>query len=167
MLNSEYGGVANQECWIVLHSPHEATTADGKKYMANECDHIRSITPATGIQRDQDWFTHDNTLLYIIRHYLDKLPQVCHIKLWSDQCPSQYKCRQNFGFLANLSCRRPIVVTQRFAATAQFKGVHDKIGEVSKHMISSHEKVQDIEVRCSSAFEFFEAASRLMPGPKV
>ena len=166
-LNSEYCGVANQECWVVLHSPHIVKPTNDEEYMSNECDYIRSITPATGLQKDQDWFTHDMTLQYILQHYIDKYPHVTHFKIWSDQCPGQYKCRQNFGFLANLSLDKDITITHCFGATSQFKGVHDKVGESSKKTIQLREKAQDMNARCSSAYEWFATAEKLMPSPKV
>jgi hypothetical protein len=52
--------------------------------------------------------------------------------LWTDGAPNQYKCRQNFYWVANAANKFGITIVHRFGATAQFKGVHDKIGQVAK-----------------------------------
>ena len=39
---------------------------------------------------------------------------------------------QNFYWVANAANKFGITIVHRFGATAQFKGVHDKIGQVAK-----------------------------------
>ena len=66
--------------------------------------------------------------------------------------------------MANLQTTRIVTIT-KFAAIGQFKGVHDKVGDIAKQTVLTREKSQ--EVRCSSAYEWFTAAERLMQKPQV
>jgi hypothetical protein len=52
--------------------------------------------------------------------------------IWTDGAPNQYKCRYVFFWLAKAQAEFGLEIIHRFAATAQFKGVHDKIGQVAK-----------------------------------
>ena len=55
--------------------------------------------------------------------------------LWTDGAPNQYKCRQNFYWMANVEREFGVSIIHRFGATAQFKGIHDKIGQVAKWIV--------------------------------
>lgn len=136
-LNSVGHGVCVLQCWLILHSPRETYYYDKKSntdisYRYYESDHIRVVTPATGKQKDQDWFLHCKVLEYLLQHYKHKLPQLRKVTLWTDGAPNQYKCRQNFYWVANALDSFGLTIVHRFGATAQFKGVHDKIGQVAK-----------------------------------
>lgn len=87
---------------------------------------------SSGKQKDQDWFLHCNIFDQIINNYKAKIPGFRKIIVWTDGAPNQYKCRQNFYWLSKVHELFGIKIIHRFAATAQFKGVHDKIGQVAK-----------------------------------
>jgi hypothetical protein len=135
-LNSVGHGVCVLIGIVVLHSPRQESyiNKEGvrKYYTFYECDHIRVVSPSTGKQKDQDWFLHCRVLEYIIKHYQGKMPDLDTIILWTDGSPSQYKCRQNFYWLTTVFAMLNVTTIHRFAATAQFKGIHDKIGQVAK-----------------------------------
>jgi len=102
-LNSAISGYAQMACFAVMHSPemlqqHESQVQ--KKFLS--CDHIRVITPGTkGAAKDGDWFCHAVMLSYLIYFYQRTLAKpIRRIILWTDGSPSQYKCRQNFGYVA-------------------------------------------------------------------
>ena len=90
------------------------------------------VSPSTGKCKDQDWFLHCNAFEELIKKYLVKLPKLKNLIVWSDGAPNQYKCRQNFFWLTTVHEKFGLNVSHRFAATAQFKGVHDKVGQVAK-----------------------------------
>ena len=133
-LNCVGHGVCVLSCWVVIHSPREEYFMnDGKKcyYTFYECDHIRVVTPSTGKQKDQDWFLHCEIFEELIKEYKIVLPELNKIIVWTDGAPNQYKCRQNFFWLTTVQNKFDISIVHRFGATAQFKGVHDKIGQVA------------------------------------
>ena len=137
-LNSVGHGVCVLMAIVVLHSPRrEFYMCEGVKkyYTFYECDHIRVVSPSTGKQKDQDWFLHCHVFEYIIKFYQRQIPDLDTIILWTDGAPSQYKCRQNFYWLSTVYGLFQVNIIHRFAATAQFKGIHDKIGQVAKWAI--------------------------------
>ena len=136
-LNSQGHGVCVLCCWLVIHSPQRKyyLNKDGEQvyYTYYECDHVRVVSPSTGKGKDQDWYIHCRILEKLIQHYLDTtIPNLRKCIVWTDGSPNQYKCRQNFFWLARAFDKYDITVMHRFGATAQFKGVHDKIGQVAK-----------------------------------
>lgn len=135
-LNSVGHGVCVLACWVVVHSPRPEHYLDDHgmrvDYTFYECDHVRVVTPSTGKQKDQDWFLHCNVFEMLIRHYQAKIRGLRYITIWTDGAPNQYKCRQNFYWLSKAERKFGVRIIHRFGATAQFKGVHDKIGQVAK-----------------------------------
>lgn len=138
-LNSQGHGVCVLSCWIVLHSPkllyYENEKGERISYTYYECDHIRVVTPSTGKQKDQDWYLHCKIFELLIDHYRQVMPGLKKIIVWTDGAPNQYKCRHNFYWVAGAMARYGIEIIHRFGATAQFKGVHDKIGQVAKWLV--------------------------------
>lgn len=136
-LNCTGHGVCVLSCWLVVHSPKIRTYKDGNgvehRFKYFECDHVRVVSPAKGKCKDQDWFLHCTILDYLIPMYKTKLTErFSKCILWTDGAPNQYKCRQNFYYVAQCYRKHTVQLIHRFAATAQFKGVHDKIGQVAK-----------------------------------
>lgn len=136
-LNSVGHGVCVLSCWVVLHSPRPEYFINEKgerqSYTFYECDHVRVVTPSTGKCKDQDWFLHCQIFEHIIPKYEALIPTLNKIVVWTDGAPGQYKCRQNFFWLSKVhETFDGLKIVHRFGATAQFKGVHDKIGQVAK-----------------------------------
>jgi hypothetical protein len=158
-LNSVGHGVCVLSCWLVLHSPQDMEYTDSTgavhKFKYFESDHIRVITPSSGKCKDQDWFAHCTIFDFLIDHYKTLIPGLRTIIVWTDGAPNQYKCRQNFYWLSQVYARLGLLVIHRFGATAQFKGVHDKIGQIAKWVVKLKEKFG--VVRVSTAFEFYMA----------
>jgi hypothetical protein len=138
-LNSQGHGVCVLSCWVVLHSPEDLTYVDScgvtRHFRYYQCDHIRVISPSTGKCKDEDWFTHCTIFDYIINMYKNTVPNLRTVIVWTDGAPTQYKCRQNFYWLSQAYARHDVKVIHRLGATAQFKGVHDKIGQVAKWVV--------------------------------
>jgi hypothetical protein len=132
----------NLSCWAIVYQ------LDGK----DVCDHARIVSPATGKQKDQDWFMHSHIFREIINYYKNLL-NVTNVIIWTDGAVGQYKCRQNFYSVATQF--EDVKVTHKFAATSQFKGVHDKIGQVAKHAVQQAEKASLEHARCSTAWEWY------------
>jgi hypothetical protein len=105
------------------------------EYTYYSCDHIRVVSPSTGKGKDQDWFFHCKILDKLMAHYKSIIPNLNKCTIWTDGANTQYKNRQNFFWVAQAFDKYGIIVIHRFAATAQFKGVHDKIGQVAKAIV--------------------------------
>ena len=71
----------------------------------------------------------------MIIRYKARVPNLANVIVWTDGAPNQYKCRQNFYWLATAHEKFNINIVHRFGATVQFKGVHDKIGQVAKWIV--------------------------------
>jgi len=137
-LNCVGHGVCVLSCWVVLHSPRQEFYLVGSEkiwYTFFECDHIRVVSPSTGKQKDQDWYLHCVIFEELIKKYKILLPTFSKIIVWTDGAPNQYKCRQVFFWLTKIKSEFNIAIVHRFGATAQFKGVHDKIGQVAKWIV--------------------------------
>ena len=126
-LNCQGHGVCVLCCLVVLHSPELIKYLDNDEevqtYKYYHCDHIRVVSPASGHGKDQDWYLHTRIMDYVMKHYRNKVPELSNIILWTDGTPVQYKCRQNFMFVADFYRNYGVVLHHKFGATAQFKGV--------------------------------------------
>ena len=138
-LNSQGHGVCVLSCWVVLHSPEKikyrnefGMTCEMVHY---ECDHIRVVSPSKGKGKDQDWYLHCTIFDFLIDRYKCVKPNLCKVIVWTDGAPTQYKCRQNFFYVAQSYRNHDVQIVHRFGATAQFKGVHDKVGQVAKYAV--------------------------------
>jgi 6-phosphogluconate dehydrogenase len=96
--------------------------------------------------------------------YFKNLLEVTNVIVWTDGAVGQYKCRQNFYSLATQF--EEVKVTHKFAATSQFKGVHDKIGQVAKHVVQQAEKASLEHARCSTAWKWYCCCRDEMSKPK-
>jgi hypothetical protein len=138
-LNCQGHGVCVLECILVLYNARdEYYEHDGTrvKYKHYDCKHVRVVTPSTGKQKDQDWFMHCHTMGELLRGLVRERPTRRNFSIWSDGAPNQYKCRQNIFWLTQIANELNIRISHRFGATAQFKGVHDKIGQVAKWTVA-------------------------------
>lgn len=114
-------------CWVIAFPVKKTRLVDGivEEYKFMECTHLRAISPSRGEGKDQDWLMHHAILKHIIEDHR-KEHDLTKVIIWTDGCPTQYKCRQNFY---GLTLYDDILIIHRFAATSQFKGVHDKLGK--------------------------------------
>jgi len=139
-LNSQGHGVGVLNCWVVLHSPeireYKNELNQSVKYRHYECDHIRVVSPAKGKGKDQDWYLHTKVFDYLMDYYKNKIPNLNRVILWTDGAVTQYKCRQIFWYVTKGFAKHKVPIVHRFAATAQFKGIHDKVGQVAKAALS-------------------------------
>lgn len=132
-------GVCVMECFVVLHSPRDefyvGENGQRVRYRFYECTHARVITPSTGKQKDQDWYMHVCSAEKLLRGLVLENPLRKNFSIWTDGARNQYKCRHNFMWMTHLSNELGIRITHRYGATAQFKGVHDKVGQVAKRTV--------------------------------
>jgi hypothetical protein len=125
----------------VLHSPRDITVKkDGKdvRVRLNECDVWHFFGDMISKGKKNDHVFHNAGLEEIVKHYKRKFKRernldLNHVKLWTDNCGPQNKCRQNFWNIASFSERvTGVAVTRRYAQKYHFKGVWDAAGKVVK-----------------------------------
>ena len=80
----------------------------------------------------------DQCLDYLIPFYKNKFAslgqQLKVVKVWSDNAPTEYRCRQNFVQISTVQDRDPdIELMHRLAMVDYFKGAHNAYGKVPKH----------------------------------
>jgi hypothetical protein len=112
----------------------------------NECDKWIFFGDTIEKGKKNDYVTHDAVLKYIVKYYDDKrissslLPIPINI-VHTDNCPTQYKCRQNFLNVATFSslfdgmCQ----LIHKFAQKYRFKGSWDAVGKHVKDRILNNE----------------------------
>jgi hypothetical protein len=157
--------------FVVLHSPRDVTVnKEGRDVTVrlNECDvwHFFGDTISKGKKNDHVF--HNTCLEEVVNHYKKKFKKeknivLNHVKLWTDNCGPQYKCRQNFWKIASFSDRVPgIAVTHRYAQKYHFKGVWDAAGKVVKWYMQKLELStrKGKETRFPNAWVCFEKLRR-------
>mmetsp|Transcript_23235 Transcript_23235/g.32454 ORF Transcript_23235/g.32454 Transcript_23235/m.32454 type:complete len:285 (-) Transcript_23235:46-900(-) len=87
---------------------------------------------------------HNQCLDHLILFYKKKIASLGQklkiVKVWSDNAPTQYRCRQNFVQVATVQDRHPdISLIHRLAVVDNFKGAHDAFGKVPKRYIAEQE----------------------------
>ena len=88
-----------------------------------------------------------------LREHQDKDPIPINI-VWTDNCPTQYRCRQNFTQVAMASSKhdhKPMLI-HKFAQKYRFKGSWDATGKIVKQRILNNELKHR---RCATAFDCY------------
>lgn len=125
----------------------------------NECDKWFFFASTMSKGKKNDHITHHACLKYIIKYYDKKrvdegLQPILNNIVHTDNCPTQYKCRQNFYKVAtfrsayNHMCR----LIHKFAQKYRFKGSWDAIGKIVKERILNHELKN---WRCATAWDCY------------
>jgi hypothetical protein len=141
-LNSSVDGHAVLAIFVVCYGSRKVTTPAGEKTV-NDCDVWYFFGDTKSKGKKNDHVFHNACLKHIVEHYQSKRAPddpITSVKLWTDNCACQYKCRQNFIKVATFSdsiagCR----LMHRFAVKYAFKGVWDAGGKVVKQMVRNLE----------------------------
>ena len=72
--------------------------------------------------------------------------------VWTDNCPTQYKCRQNFWKVASSGTTNNSVIIHKFAQKFRFKGPWDATGKLVKQAIQNNELRFE---RCANAWDCY------------
>jgi len=109
--------------------------------------------------KKNDHVFHSACLDYLIKFYAKKreeegLPEIKVNIVWTDQCPNQYKCRQNFYNVSTFAQRHDSrsTIIHKFAAKYRFKGSWDAYGKIIKERIKNNELKYD---RCATAWDCY------------
>ena len=90
----------------------------------------------------QDYFAHHKCLDHVVKYYKSKMMTgLTRVRLYTDGCPAQYACRQNFCKVADFPQRHDGLLLEHVVAIRYcFKGTHDGAGKLSTHFCQNAEK---------------------------
>lgn len=132
--------------------------------MINDCDRWIFFGDTMSKGKKNDHVFHNACQTYIINHYdeerktdgKDTIPMNI---VWTDNCPTQYKCRQHFLKVATASSNHnsKSTIIHKFAQKFRFKGSWDATGKIVKQRILNNELKYD---RCANALDCYQKLSR-------
>jgi hypothetical protein len=106
----------------------------------------REYRPLGSKRKKNDHEFHNACLEEIVCYYQlhrkqSKKAALTNVKVWTDNCGGQYKCRQNFWKVASFAGTVfGVAVTHQFSQKYDFKGVWDAAGKVVKNYIRKLEE---------------------------
>lgn len=118
--------------------------------MVSDCERWVFFGDTISKGKKNDHVFHNSCLTYLIQYYDNIEYQPTNI-VWTDNCPTQYKCRQNFFKIASASksINKHSIIIHKFAGKYRFKGSWDATGKLIKNSIQNLELKLD---RCDNAF---------------
>ena len=168
---------ANKCIFVVLSNPREVTVKENgtrRQKRIHDCDVWTFFLPASGKYKENDYLAHHVCLNYIVSFYQNKMKKkgvdLTHVLLFTEGCPGQYACRQNYQAIARfpagpgndsspVKCSiKGIQLTHVIAETGDFKGVWDGGGKDSTHFI--HRLERQGEIRDVSSGEMVPFSAR-------
>jgi len=152
--------------FVVLHSRRTVTVVNKSgtsvAHDVYDCDVWHFFGDDIGRGKKNDHVFHNASLDRIVEYY--KGMGIDLVKLWTDNCPTQYKCRQNFLMIATFGDRHHgLDIQHRFAQKFCFKGVWDGAGKVVKDLLRDEENSQ--KGRFANALECFKRMVRKANAP--
>jgi len=142
-----------------IEIPDDDGEIQSKRFRDCEIYYVFGGTEDAG--RKHDWVFHNASLEYIINKEVEKSKEknkaIDSVRIYTDNCGSQYKCRQNFFNLSKLpSLNENLVIAEHlYAPVYGFKGPWDTAGKVAKFLAKRLEKEESGRIR--NAFAHFEA----------
>eukprot|EP00956_Cyclotella_meneghiniana_P028855 scaffold68305_cov22-Cyclotella_meneghiniana.AAC.1 len=108
------------------------------------CDVHHFFAESMSKGKKNDHAMHNTSLDAVIKKYAEVFETLGNklevVIVWSDNAPTQYRCRQNFIQVASVEERHPgIVIIHRTAVVDQFKGNHDAVGKDAAVLVRSLE----------------------------
>ncbi len=138
----------NLAVFIVLTGRKKIEMVNGEVVVFGQCDYWFGFGGTEKPGKKNDWVFHMAMLDHIVNHYTCKRNKpFSFIRVWTDNCPTQYKCRQNFLHLALLMKKYKIKYGEHcFAAIYGFKGIWDGLGKIIKRILERWCKARDFHV---------------------
>ena len=112
--------------------------------------------------KKNDHVFHNACLSYLVKFYDKELeiqnkPPIANKIIHTDNCPTQYKCRQNFLRLASAGESHPTRFIHKFPQKFGFKGPWDATGKLIKSTILRNELRLN---RCANALDCYYQLKR-------
>jgi hypothetical protein len=141
--------------FVIISNRRDATVRDRVLSM-NDCDVFQYFGSTMSKGKKNDYVTHIACLEDIIKRYKrefeERQQELTFAIVWTDNCPNQYKCRQNFAGIIKIETVLGVLVVHCFAVKDNFKGVWDGAGKSAKNFLWRLEQEQ---TRSATAFECF------------
>jgi len=151
--------------YIVISNRRDATVQfrsrngeeNFKSVSINDCDVLQYFGSTMSKGKKNDYVTHNACLKEIIKRYIKEFEErgqkLSFVILWTDNCPNQYKCKENFVGILKIEELFGILVAHCFAIKDNFKGVWDGAGKVVKNYLW---RLEQQNTRSATAFECFK-----------
>ena len=106
-----------------------------------------------------DHIFHNAALKHILRNYLSRNSKITHVRIWTDNCPTQYRCRQTQYATSKLPNEFENLeeIEHCFAQLYSFKGPWDTAGRIIKYYFSRMDKSE--AMRFATALACFIGAA--------
>ena len=146
--NSSVDAHAVLDNFVCLYKRRKAKVKEKDKEEEVEiftCDVHHFFADTISAGKKSDHVMHNTCFDVVIpfyeRHFKEELGTKLEVvKVWTDNAPTQYRCRQNFLQVAKVKERHPnIKLIHRLAVVDNFKGAHDSYGKDPKRFISKQE----------------------------
>ena len=131
--------------FVVLHGKELVKLRNGEEIDFTNCDHWFVVVGSESEGKMNDWVTHGAAVDKICEHYIEKEGKKFDIlRIWTDNCPPQYKNRKNFFQLAILLQKYGFKMVEHcFGSIYGFKGVWDALGKIVKLIVTEWEQQND------------------------
>jgi hypothetical protein len=123
----------------------------------NDVFHFFGKTASKG--KWNDWAYHNACIDKVIDHYkvfFEDKGGLGNVITWSDNCPTQYACRQFLGNLAILSHKHNITFLHMLAEKFGFKGVHDGAGKEVSSYVRKRTSKEEFAPDANFVYELFK-----------
>jgi hypothetical protein len=167
--NSSQNAHAVLAIFVVLSNRRDVRIKRDGRFVTksiNDCDVWYFFGDTISKGKKNDHVFHNACLEEIVRYYQNqrrrtKMDPIEHIRIWTDNCAGQYKCRYNFLKIATFPERvEGVRVSHRFAQKYDFKGVWDAAGKVFKDFMRKLELKK--KHRFATAFDCFEKSRNIL-----
>jgi hypothetical protein len=122
----------------------------------NDCDVLQYFGSTMSKGKKNDYVTHNACLQAIIQRYKvefeERGQKLTFVIIWTDNCPNQYKCKENFVGIFKIEACFGVLVAHCFAVKDNFKGVWDGAGKVMKNFLW---RLEQQKTRTATAFDCF------------
>ena len=130
---------------------------DMDETILNDCERWIFFGDTLSKGKKNDHIFHNACTNHIIKYYDDERVEagknIVPINIvWTDNCPTQYKCRQNFWKVATSASRNKSIIVHKFAQKYRFKGPWDATGKLVKQAIQNNELRFE---RCANAWDCY------------
>jgi hypothetical protein len=139
--------------FYVFTNPRWVVTETGETVRVSDCDVWHVFGDTLNKNTKNDHVFHNAALNHVLKHYTrdGNLPTPSsRVRVWTDNCPTQYRCRQNFFALSKIPNDFELIELAEhcFAQVSSFKGPWDAAGKVVKYYIrkleaEEKERVED------------------------
>lgn len=139
----------NLAIYVVARGHEKIKMVNDEEIDFAACDYWFGFGGTEKPGKKNDWVFHRAMLDHIIAHYTQQNNGnlLSSVQVWTDNCPTQYKCRQSLFQIALLMEKYGVKVGEHmFASIYGFKGIWDGQGKVIKNILERWCRAKDYHV---------------------